>query len=299
MRGWRLVAGAALLVLAAVVAAGLWLSRPLRLPLDAFAGLEGDAARGERVFWAAGCASCHAGAEAEGEARLVLAGGQAFPSAFGTFYAPNVSMDPEHGIGGWDLARFADAVQRGVSPEGAHYYPVFPYTAYALAEPGDVADLWAFWRTLPAADAPSRAHDLGFPFNVRRGVGLWKRLHVPDGWAVAGPLAPEAERGRYLAEALAHCGECHTPRGPLQGLDRARWFEGAPNPTGPGRIPAITPDRLTWSEQEVAQYLADGFTPDFDSAGGHMASVIRNLARLPDADRAALAAYVKAVPAGG
>ncbi|TDL81197.1 c-type cytochrome [Palleronia sediminis] len=290
----RLLSAAALIALICVVA-GLWLTRAERLPEGAVASLAGDATRGEQVFWAAGCASCHAAPDAEGEARLVLAGGEAFPSEFGTFYAPNVSMHPERGIGSWDAAAFADAVQRGVSPEGAHYYPVFPYASYALAEPQDIADLWAFWQTLPASDAENRPHDVGFPFNIRRGIGLWKRLYVHDDYAVQGPLDSDAERGRYLAEALSHCGECHTPRDALGGLDRARWFAGAPNPSGRGRIPAIDSDDLNWSRREIAQYLADGFTPDFDVAGGHMASVIANLANLPEEDRDAIAAYVQAV----
>nr|WP_281494065.1 cytochrome c [Jannaschia sp. S6380] len=281
------------------VAAGLWLTRTDPLPEGTMAGLTGDPEAGEQVFWAAGCASCHSDAEAEGEARLVLSGGQAFPSDFGTFRAPNVSMHPEHGIGSWDADDFANAVQRGIAPDGGHYYPVFPYAAYALAEAQDIADLWAFWQTLPASDVPNQPHDVGFPFSIRRGVGLWKRLYLPDDFALPDPPDPEVARGRYLSEALGHCAECHTPRDALGGLDRSRWLSGAPNPSGRGRIPAITPDELTWSRSEIAQYLADGLTPEFDSAGGHMVSVIRNLAHLSDADRAAIAAYLKAVPPSG
>ncbi|MEM7645000.1 MAG: cytochrome c [Pseudomonadota bacterium] len=283
-----LAAGAAIL--------GLWLTAPQGLPDETVAGLSGDAGRGETVFWAAGCASCHAADDAEGAARLILTGGQAFPSDFGTFYAPNVSMHPEAGIGAWTFPQFADAVQRGVSPDGDHYYPAFPYTAYGLAEIQDIADLWAFWQTLPATDAASRSHEVGFPFSIRRAVGAWKLLYAPDGFTLPQPDDPQIARGRYLAEALGHCGECHTPRDALGGLDRTRWLAGAPNPTGQGRIPNVTPAALTWSASEIAAYLNDGFTPDFDSAGGHMVAVIRNLANLSDADRAAIAAYLKAVP---
>ncbi|WGH78541.1 c-type cytochrome [Jannaschia ovalis] len=279
----------------AVIGAGLWITRPDGLPDDAMAAFDGDAAAGERIFWAAGCASCHAAKDAEGEDRLILVGGQAFPSEFGTFRAPNVSMHPEHGIGLWSAEEFANAVQRGISPGGAHYYPAFPYTAYALAGPQDVADLWAFWQTLPAAETPSLPHDLGFPFSIRRAVGVWKALYTPQDWAVAVEGA-DAKRGRYLSEALGHCAECHTPRDALGGLDRTRWLAGAPNPSGKGRIPNITPAALDWSEAEIAQYLADGFTPEFDSAGGHMVSVIKNLVRLPEGDRRAIAAYLKQVP---
>ena len=155
----------------------------------------------------------------------------------------------------------------------------------------DVADIIAHLRTLPASDAPSLSHEIGFPWNVRLGVGAWNLLNLPDGWT--GPAArPEAERGRYIAEALAHCAECHTPRDALGGLDRSRWMAGAPNPSGTGRIPGITPATLDWSEGDVAYYLGTGLTPDFDSAGGSMAEVVAGLKALPEADLAALAAYV-------
>jgi mono/diheme cytochrome c family protein len=292
MRGLRW-----LLVLAVVAAgAGWWLTRPVGLTESDFAGLTGDAARGEAVFHAAGCASCHAAPEASGEARRVLAGGQRFPSPFGTFLAPNISPDPENGIGDWTLAQFASAVQRGVSPEGTHYYPAFPYTAYARATRQDIADLWAFWPTLPPSAEPSLPHEIGFPFNIRATLGGWKLLFGGGDWAVAGALSPVETRGRYLAEALAHCGECHTPRNALGGLDRARWLAGGPNPAGQGRIPNITPAALNWADDEILTYLTDGQTPDFDYAGGHMALVIDNLAQLPQTDRMALVAYLRRVP---
>ena len=287
----------AVIVIGLAVLAGLWVvTRPVAVPAADLAGLTGDAVRGADVFWAAGCASCHAAEGAMGEARLVLSGGQAFPSDFGTFHAPNISMDPEAGIGAWTFAEFVTALQEGVSPEGQHYYPAFPYPAYRLAERQDLADLWAFWQTLPASDAPSLPHDLGFPFSIRRTVGVWNLMNLSDDFVVQGDLTTEQERGRYLAEALAHCGECHTPRNALGGLDRADWLGGAPNPTGQGSIPALTPDELSWSEAEIAAYLNDGFTPDFDSAGGHMVSVIRNLSNLPAEDRLAIAAYLKVLP---
>ena len=135
-----------------------------------------------------------------------------------------------------------------------------------------------------------------FPFSIRRGIGLWKQVFLTEAWVVNGDLTDQQARGRYLVEALAHCGECHTPRGTLGGPDEARWLGGAPNPTGQGRIPNITPGALDWSEVEIADYLATGFTPDFDSAGGSMVEVIENLSRLDQADLDAIAAYLKIVP---
>ncbi|MBS0123008.1 cytochrome c [Thetidibacter halocola] len=284
-----------LLVPAALVAAGagFWLTAPDRVDPGRFAALAGDAASGESVFTASGCASCHHAPESDDN--LALSGGQAFPSDFGTFHAPNISPDPEHGIGGWTLAQFADAVTRGVSPEGAHYYPAFPYTAYIRMTDGDLADLWAYIQTLPPQAVPSKPHEVGFPFNIRRSVGGWKQLYLDDGWVLDVP--PELERGRYLVEALAHCAECHTPRDALGGLDTARWMAGAPNPSGRGTIPSLTPDQFDWSATDIAYYLETGFTPDFDSVGGHMAAVVSNFSQLTAEDRAAVAAYVKALKA--
>jgi len=282
----------------AVLAGGLWITRALPLPESAVAESAGDAAAGEQVFVAAGCASCHHAPEAEGDAKRVLAGGQRFPSDFGTFVAPNVSPHPEAGIGTWSLAQFASAVQRGVSPEGAHYYPAFPYTAYARMTAQDVADLWAFWQTLPPDATPSAAHEVGFPFNIRRSLGVWKTLYLREDWVMEEVPDATVDRGRYLVEALAHCGECHTPRDALGGLERDAWLGGAPNPNGRGTIPDLRPDALDWSATDIAYYLESGFTPDFDSAGGHMVAVIENFAQLPAEDRAAVAAYLKALPGG-
>lgn len=271
------------------------LTRPEYITDEDIAGLTGDAQAGEAVFWAAGCASCHAAQDSAGEARLVLSGGQAFPSDFGTFRAPNISSDATHGIGDWTLAQFLTALQNGISPDGQHYYPAFPYTAYRLAERQDLADLYAFMATLPASDVASLPHDVGFPFNIRRSVGLWNVLNLRDDYAVEMPA--EAARGQYLAEALAHCSECHTPRNAIGAVDRSRWMHGAPNPSGRGTIPALTPNALTWSSDEIAAYLNDGFTPEFDSAGGHMRSVILNLSQLDGAEREAIAAYLGGLPA--
>jgi len=284
-------------VLALIGAVVAWfLSAPDRLPGAALAGLTGDAERGAMVFAAAGCASCHTAPQAEATEAPVLSGGKRFVSDFGTFIAPNITNDPAQGIGGWTDAQVVEAVMRGVSPDGAHYYPAFPYDAYAKAAAQDMLDLVAHLRSLPVSDIASQAHEVGFPFSIRRAVGLWKLLFRSDEWVVAGDLTPEQTRGRYLAEALGHCGECHTPRNALGGPERANWLGGASNPSGEGRIPNITPAGLTWSEAEIAQYLFSGLTPDFDTAGGEMAAVVRNTAQLPEADRAAIAAYLKVVP---
>lgn len=284
-----------LVVLAAIVAAGigLWVTAPSRVDPAQFAGLTGDTTRGQAVFTAAGCASCHHTKGAEN--KLVLTGGMEFVSDFGTFYAPNISPSPQ-GIGGWEFEDFANAVTRGVSPEGQHYYPAFPYTAYTKMADQDVVDLWAYIQTLPPSDVASKPHDVGFPFNIRRSVGGWKFLFMSDAYVME---AGDNERGRYLVEALAHCAECHTPRNPVGALDKARWMGGAPNPSGQGTIPRLTPDKLDWSADDIAYYLETGFTPSFDAVGGHMAEVVENFSQLTAEDRKAVAAYIKALPALG
>lgn len=284
------------LVLAAIIAAGVgwFLTAPSQVDASAYDGLTGDAEAGETIFTAAGCASCHHAPDAEDEAKLVLVGGQPFASDFGTFYSPNITPDPKAGIGDWSLTDLANALTQGVSPQGQHYYPAFPYTAYSKMEPQDVADLWAYMQTLPVDGTASQAHDVGFPFNIRRSLGGWKLLFFRDSFVM--DVDPELERGRYLVEALAHCAECHTPRNALGGLDRGRWMGGAPNPSGEGSIPPLTPDKLSWSAEDIAYYLESGFTPEFDAVGGHMAEVVENFSNLTAEDRNAVAAYVKALP---
>ncbi|WP_223425849.1 c-type cytochrome [Tateyamaria pelophila] len=284
-----------LLAVVAVVGAGLFLTRPATLSADFAAGHVPDAEAGALVFHASGCASCHTSPDAEASDLPVLSGGLAFPSDFGTFHAPNISPHPTEGIGSWTQDEFARAVTLGVSPQGQHYYPAFPYAAYQHMTPGDVADLFAFMQTLPPSDIASIPHDVGFPFNIRRGLGLWKLAFVNDAYVMNDPTDPVLERGRYLVEAMAHCGECHTPRNAVGALDRSRWMAGAPNPSGKGTIPNITPAALEWSEVDLIEYFTSGFTPEYDSAGGEMAEVVTNLSQLPREDRAAIAAYVLAL----
>lgn len=285
-------AGFALLGFAAFLLA----TQPRPGNMDDLQGVTADAGRGQLVFTAAGCASCHMAPGAKDDQQLVLAGGQAFVSPFGTFLAPNISPDPAHGIGGWTLEEFACAIRDGLSPDGQHYFPALPYNAYNKMTGQDVTDLKAYMDGLPASAEPSKPHEVGFPFNMRRAVGGWKLLFENRGWQLE-TATQEQERGRYIVEALAHCTECHTPRNALGALDRKRWLAGAPNPDGKGTIPNITPGKLKWSEAEIFDYLTTGFTPEFDSVGGLMAQVVDNMAKLPAADVRAVVAYLKAVPA--
>ena len=287
------------LILAACAAAGLWLTAPTTLDDAAFAEREGDPIRGERIFNAGGCASCHKAPGAEEDARLVLAGGVRFETEFGTFVAPNISPGPE-GIGGWSALDLANAMIHGVSPDGAHYFPVFPYDSYRRASRDDIVDLKAYIDTLPVSSAPSAPHELSFPFSIRRGVGLWKLLYLSPDWVLQEAETDQIARGRELVEGLGHCSACHTPRTLFGGPDAGQWLAGGPNPDGRGRIPNITPHESAlggWSEIDIVTYLTIGLRPDYDAAGGSMVDVIDNLKRLPEDDITAIAAYLQAIPA--
>jgi mono/diheme cytochrome c family protein len=296
------LAVALLVLVAAGATAGWLLTRANRLGAEETAAFpEGDAARGERIFWAGGCASCHAEEGAEDEELFELVGGVELDTPFGDFVAPNISPHGQDGIGGWSLEDFANAMMRGVSPEGRHYYPAFPYSSYVRMNPGDISDLFAFLQTLPPVGGEADEHRLAFPFNIRRGLGLWKRLYLSGEPVIALPqdASEELLLGRYLVEGPGHCGECHTPRAFTGGVDKSRWLAGAIAAEGDGIVPNITSGEGgigDWSESDIVYFLETGLTPDFDSAGGQMAEVVRNTARLSEQDRAAMAAYLKAVP---
>lgn len=289
--------------IAAAGAATAWfLTAPVTVDAATLATLDaGDPARGEQIFWAGGCASCHAAPQASGNDRLILAGGVRLQSEFGTFVAPNISPHPQDGIGAWSVEDLTNAMLHGVSPQGQHYYPAFPYGSYARMEPKDIVDLHAFIATLPPVEGRPPDNELSFPFTMRRGVGLWKLLFLDPSPAVTlDNPSPQAVRGQYLVEGPGHCGECHTPRNALGGLDASRWLAGARAAEGDGTVPNLTSGKGglgDWSEDDIAYLLESGFTPEFDSVGGSMASVVHNMAQLPASDREAIAAYLKAIPA--
>ena len=155
-----------------------------------------------------------------------------------------------------------------------------------------MVDLWAFWQTLPAAEHRNIDHKVPFPVSIRRSVGVWNTAFLTDDWV----HKIGTKRGRYLVEALGHCGECHTPRNIFGGLKTNLWMQGGPNPAGNGTIPNITNSTQSWLEEDIAEYLSSGFTPDFDVAGGHMAEVIEGTKNLTLMDRLAIASYIKSLP---
>ncbi|PBC24155.1 MULTISPECIES: cytochrome c [unclassified Mesorhizobium] len=291
------------IILGGVGAVGGWLlSASVKLDAAALAQLgPGDAIKGKRIFYAGGCTSCHAKPGSQGDARLQLVGGLQLKTPFGTFVPPNISQDPKDGIGAWSVDDLANAMLKGVSPSGEHFYPAFPYASYARMKPSDIADLYAFLKTLPAVAGKAPDNSLSFPFNIRRGIGLWKRLYLNNQPVVAlASSAPDpVVAGRYLVEGPGHCGECHTPRDFAGGTKKGDWLAGAVAAEGSGIVPNITSGKgglANWSEADIANYLETGFTPNFDSVGGAMVDVQRNMAELTAGDRAAIAAYLKAVP---
>ena len=259
---------------------------------------EAQIRRGESVFHAADCYACHTDIDNRGP---TLAGGRPLKTPFGTFYAPNITPDPDFGIGGWSDADFIRALREGVSPDGVNYYPAFPYTSFTNMTDQDMLDLKAYIFSLPAVSAPSRPHELPFYLRWRFLVTGWKILNFEKG-----PLKPDPSkdakwnRGRYLVEALAHCGECHTPRTITGGLVRAETLSGNPVGADLKPVPNITPDDSgigAWSESDIAFALKSGITPDADTLGAAMADVVEHgTSYLTDEDRAAIARYLKSVP---
>lgn len=267
-------------------------------PTDGAAAEQGGAdtpeARGAALAQVARCASCHTARGGE-----PYAGGYALETPYGTFFGTNLTPDPEHGIGAWSYDDFVAAMRRGRSPEGRPYYPAFPYGSFTRLTDDDLADLWAYLRTLPASSRPDTPHDLRFPFGWRflnRGYKLLEHRVGP----VADDPSRSAEwnRGRYLAEAVTHCGECHTPRNAIGGLRERRLLAGHDDPPEPG--PNVTPGALSWTLDDWVDFLELGMTPDGDFVGGEMRRVVREgTALLSEADRRALAVWLTTVPPHG
>ncbi len=285
-------------VLAGVIGFGFfwWLTTPEVIAATALPPYQPNLANGLTTFNAGGCSSCHAVPNQPD--RLKLGGGLAIPSPFGTFYAPNISPDPNDGIGRWSEADFVTALLKGTSPEGTHYFPALPYTSYQHAKLDDVRDLFAYLKTLTPVAGRVRDHDVPFPFNIRRDVGVWKWLFMDGKPFMADPAhSAQWNRGAYLVNGPGHCAECHSPRNFLGGIVSAQRFAGGPNPEGEGWVPNITQKGLAdWSAKDIAYFLETGQMPDGDSAGSSMVRVIKNTSQLSPEDRAAIADYIKSLP---
>jgi mono/diheme cytochrome c family protein len=292
-----------LAVLALVVVLGLavfWLIS-LPRPLDATAlpvNRTPDLANGERFYNAAGCHSCHKpGPELAGVDAALPAGGAPLKTPIGTLYAPNLTPDTETGLGNWTDLEFVNAVQRGIGKGGRHLIPAFPYTSYAKMKVEDVLDIKAYLATLPAVSAPAKASEIPLPFLLRRGLGAWKWIGFDTTpWMPDTSKGESWNRGSYLVNGAGHCQECHTPRTIFMAIDRSRPFAGGPHPEGEGRVPSLL-DLIGRGRYKDAKDIADalryGETMGYDKiSSGGMGQVQRNMAKLPEADLAAIGEYV-------
>jgi len=267
-------------------------------PADAASDDPEAVSRGAYLARAGGCIACHTDIKRDG---APLAGGGKVETPFGVFYAPNLTPDPQHGLGHWTKTNFVAAMTRGRAPNGGLYYPAFPYPAYSGMTETDLSDLWAYLRSLAPVDRADQAHQLAFPFNLRAANLGWQFLfYSPEPWQPDPARPAEWNRGAYLTEHLLHCGECHTPRNRLGakriGLAYAGHKEGPENST----VPNITPDRETgigdWSTTDIVWLLQTGFMPDGDDIQGEMKLLVEHgSSHLSPDDLNAVATYILAL----
>lgn len=266
----------------------------LALALPATAIAQGDAKRGQYLVDAGGCMGCHTMTD---KGATPFAGGRALKTPFGTFYGPNITPDATHGIGKWSENDFLRAMRHGERPDGANYFPAFPYPSFTRIGDNDLRDIWAYLRSLPASNRANQSHDLRFPFGFRFLVTAWKWLFFEAGPSADATATAPVRRGAYLTLALGHCGECHTPRNFLGGPKSSRLLAGGLGPEGKG-IPNLTPAKLKkWNDRELQDFLQSGLLPDGDVAAEAMNEVVRNTtSKLTAADMTALIAYLRSLP---
>lgn len=273
----------------AAAVAGLWLGG---------AGADPETvARGQYLFHAALCGVCHTAEDGP-----FLAGGRPIPSPFGTFYSPNITPHPEHGIGGWSEDEFVRALREGLAPDGRHYYPSFPYTSYTRLRRDDVLAIKAYLDTVEPVARANREHDLSWYAQWRWPLGVWKWLYFEQGEFEPDPQRSETwNRGAYLATAATHCGECHTPRNWLGAKDEERRYAGAEDGPEGETTPNITPSKKqgigSWTVSMLSFYLEIGMDPKGDFAGSLMAKVIdKGTGKLRAEDRDAISTYILSLP---
>ena len=289
----------ALAVLGSAGATAFWLlTRPSRLPAEQIPAHDVDLANGETLCHAGSCGACHKAPDgARGAERHLPTGGAPFQTPIGVFYPQNLTPDVETGLGRWSALDFVDAMWLGVSPDGRHYFPAFPYTSFRSITITDLLDLRAYLMSLPPVRSPAREADVPMLFLARRGVGLWKRLAFRQPIFVPEPGHTASwTRGAYLANAPGHCGECHTPRDWLMIPDPSRAMAGGPHPAGEGKVPSLRGLLARKRYQDVDDLvlaLRFGETYGYDGlSSGGMAAIQENLALLPESDLRALSEYL-------
>mgnify|MGYP003112546111 FL=1 len=290
MKGWKL---SGLLIGVVAATSGAVILWPIGTRPDPIR-LDGDVGRGAYLARASGCIACHTNAEGGG---APLAGGVELETRFGTYYSPNLTTDPVHGIGDWTIEDFAVAIRQGISPEGEPYYPTFIYPFYADFTDQDIADLWAAFQTVPAVAEAAPDHDVGFPFNLRWTLKLWRAAFLTD---------PETEpvdgrsdiwnRGRELARGAAHCGACHTGRNIVGARITSSFYAGNDALPGGDHAPSIRLEDLIdrgWTVDSLVYALETGITPSGDVLGGGMGEVVQyGTSFLTPEDRLAIATYL-------
>lgn len=291
--------------LAVIAAAGLalaWrMSEPHPLTAAEIPAHQPDIANGKELFNAAGCFSCHKpGPDLKTVDASLPAGGTPFKTPVGTFYPPNLTPDPETGIGKWTDAEFVNAVQRGISPEGENLIPAFPYTSYARMKTSDVLDIKAYLDSLPPVVAPEKEAQIPAPWLLRKGVGIWKHLGFDTAqWQPDASKSAEWNRGAYIANGAGHCNECHTPRNLFMAFDWSKQFQGGPHPGGEGKVPSLH-DLIGRGKYTDASDLATAFQNgemmgyEHMSSGG-MGEVQSNLSKLAESDVKAVADYISSL----
>lgn len=256
---------------------------------------------GKYVMTAAGCVGCHT-TKKDHDNGNIMGGQRALETPFGVFYSPNITPDPENGIGNWTEANFIEAMRNGKNPDGEHYLPVFPYTSFTQITDRDLRDLWAYMQTLPSLNHENKPHGAPFIFRMRFTLGPWKMINFkPGAYEPREDQSAEWNRGAYLVNALGHCGECHTPRNLMGGLKSDMYHSGSNDGPEGEPIPNITMDRETgigdWSEDDLDTLLTMGMLPDGDFVGSGMAEVIENTGKLTDLDRKAIITYLMSTSA--
>lgn len=268
--------------------------------VGAATGQESTAAeRGAYVFRAAGGCSCHTNVKNDG---AFMAGGRPIDTPFGIIYSTNITPDVETGIGVWSDADFLRAMTQGVGPSGEQYFPVFPYTSFTRMTRQDVLDLKAYLLSITPVRQANKRPELRAPFGWRFGIRVWKWLYFQPGVLQPDPdQSPQWNRGAYLAQALGHCGECHTPRNLMGGLQKGRRHAGTVDGPDGELAPNITPDAATgigsWSPADLVWFLQMGLKPDGDDTQGLMSELIETgYSHLSEDDLRAVAVYIRSLP---
>lgn len=246
-------------------------------------------ARGEQLAALGNCAVCHTA-----DGGLINAGGRALETPFGIIYATNITSDVKTGIGAWSYPAFERAMREGVHRDGRQLYPAFPYTHFAKTDEADLQALYAYLMAQAPVQQQAPANDLRFPFNLRPLVAGWNALFHDSATLTPDPLrSTQWNRGAYLVEGLGHCSACHSPRNALGAEQKRAYLAGG---VADGwEAPALTSQSaapIPWTENELFTYLRSGQSRFHGVAAGPMAPVVKDLAKLPDADIRAMAVYL-------